>query len=187
MSETDAKAQALAKAIDGKVVDDSGRVAVSVKSEILGFPVTIEAIKPFFPFATDFYVNIDVLHEATNNPAVLQFQITPKVTKGIWNRLGRLLLIDARVRPIGDKEFDNLFNVNTNDFSGALRFVRYPGMLDKIQELQDISGFNELDVRATAGLKLVNPTNFDSLNLDVARETVRIMGEMGQILFDVFK
>ena len=68
-----------------------------------------------------------------------------------------------------------------------MRFIRYPGMLEKIQEAQQFSGFSELHIRAKAGLWLVQPANFETLNLDVAKETVRILGEMAQVLFDVFK
>jgi hypothetical protein len=180
------KANALAKALDGHVVDDSERVEVSVKCEALGFPVTVEAIRATFPFGTNYYVNVDVLKEGNNDPSAMTLLITPKITKGIWNRLGRLLLLDAHVRPVGDPHFDSLFNMTSNDFDAALRFVRYPTMLDKIKELQQYTGFMELHVRAKAGLLLRQPTSLEALNLDVARDAVRLLGEMAQILFDVF-
>jgi hypothetical protein len=180
------KANALAKAIGGKVVDDSERVEVSVQCEVLGFPITIEAIRATFPFGTNYYVNIDVLKEGITDPSVMTLLITPKVTKGFWNLIGRLLLLDPRVRPIGDPHFDAIFNMATNDYAAALRFVRYPTMLDKIKALQEYTGFMELHVKAKAGLLLRQPTSLEGLNLDVARETVRVLGEMGQILFDVF-
>jgi len=186
MLEHNEKAEALAKAIDGKVFDDSGRVQVSVKAEALGFPVTVEAIRPHFPFPTNYYVNIDVLKESTPNSAAMTLLITPKVTKGIWNMIGRLFLIDAHTRPIGDADFDKFFNMKSNDYPAALRFVRYPMMMERIKELHTQTAFNELHVRATAGLLLVQPTPFDSINLDSARETVRMMGDMAQVLFDVF-
>ncbi|MBS1991823.1 MAG: hypothetical protein JSS86_07285 [Cyanobacteria bacterium SZAS LIN-2] len=186
MVEKNDKAEALAKALDGKVFDDSGRVQVSVKAEVLGFPVTVEAIRTHFPFPTNYYVNIDVLKEGAQDPNAMTVMITPKMTKGLWNRLGRLLLIDAHLRPIGDPQFDNVLNMQSNNFDLALRFVRYPMMTDRIKELQNQTGFTELHARATAGLLLVQPTSFDSINLDVARETVRMLGDMAQVLFDVF-
>lgn len=186
MVEENSKAEALALALEGRVVDDSGRVEVKVECERLGFPVTVEAIRTHFPFGTNYYVNIDVLKESNIESSAMTLLISPKVTKGIWNVLGRLLLLDARVRPVGDHDFDSMFNLDTNDYNTALRFIRYPMMLDKIKELHHSTGFSELHVRSTAGLKLLQPTNFEALNLDVAKEAVRVLGEMGQILFDVF-
>jgi len=186
MVEPNEKAEALAKAIDGKVFDDSERVQVSVKTEVLGFPATVEAIRTHFPFPTDYYVNIDVLKEGTLNTNTMTILITPKVTKGLWNKIGRLLLIDSHLKPIGDPEFDSFLNMESNDYQAALRFVRYPMMMERIKELHRQTTFNELHVRAKAGLKLMQPTPFDSINLDAARETVRMLGDMAQVLFDVF-
>ncbi|MBU6451535.1 MAG: hypothetical protein KGS72_07145 [Cyanobacteria bacterium REEB67] len=187
MAQGNSKEIALAKALDFKVVDDSARVEICVKGEVLGFPATLEAIRPFFPFGCNYYIDIDVLKENNVDPSEMTLVITPKVAKGMMNFFSRLLLVDARTRPVGDAQFDRLFNVDTNDFVGALRFVRYPGMLEKIQDLQQFSGFSELHVRAKAGLMMVQPTCFNSLALDVAKESFRLLGEIGQILFDTFK
>jgi hypothetical protein len=187
MAHDNSKEIALAKALDFKVVDDSSRVEICVKGEVLGFPATLEAIRPFFPFGCNYYIDIDVLKENVEDPSVLTLLITPKVAKGTMNFFSRLLLLDARTRPVGDPHFDRSFNVDTNDFASALRFVRYPGMLEKIQDLQQYAGFSELRVKAKAGLIMVQPTNFNSLPLDVAKESFRLLGEIGQILFDTFK
>jgi hypothetical protein len=186
MADHTSKANALAKALEGKVIDDSARVEVSVQCERFGFPITVEGIRATFPFGTSYYINIDVLKEKNTDPTLMTLLITPKVTKGIWNLIGRLLLLDARVRPIGDPGFDSAFNMTTNDYAAALRFVRYPAMLDKINQLQEFTGFTELEVKAKTGMVLRQPTSIEALNLDVARESVRVLGEMGQILFDVF-
>jgi hypothetical protein len=186
MADHSVKANALAKAVEGKVQDDSERVEISVRCERLGFPIIIEGIRATFPFGTNYYVDVDVLKEKNADPDLMTLLITPKVTKGFWNFVGRLLLLDARVKPIGEPAFDRLFNMTTNDYSAALRFVRYPAILDKINQLQEFTGFMELHVKAKAGILLRQPASIEALNLDVARETVRVLGETGQILFDVF-
>ena len=52
----DSKSRSIAQALDGKVVDDSARVAVCIKGSLLGFPATMEAFRPHFPFGVNYYI-----------------------------------------------------------------------------------------------------------------------------------
>jgi len=52
--------------------------------------------------------------------------------------------------------------------------------------LQLNTKFSEMGVKSKAGLYLTQPTNFNSVNLDIVRVTFKTLGELGQVLFESF-
>jgi hypothetical protein len=46
--------------------------------------------------------------------------------------------------------------------------------------------FTEITIKADAGLSVSQPKSFDALDLDVAREVFKVIGELGQVLFEAF-
>ncbi|MBI5176190.1 MAG: hypothetical protein SFV17_11735 [Candidatus Obscuribacter sp.] len=184
MTSVEDKKKNFATIVDGKVVDDSERVAVCIKGSVLGFPATIEAIKPDFPFGTSFYLETDVLHEHQGTKPSFTIVVTPKVAKGLSGFLGRLLLIDAHERPTGIKVFDSELLAHSEDLDICHRFIGYPGMAEKLRDLQRFNGFREFHIQGGKGLCLICPTNFKGLSYDVARETLQVMATIAQVLFE---
>lgn len=180
------KAKAFADIIDGKVVDESNRVEVCIKGNVLGFPATVEAIKAGFPFSTSFYVETDVLHERGPADTTFTITITPKVARGITGFLGRLLLIDAHEIPTGNNHFDAQFLAHSDNDDMCKRFVHYPGMTEKISTLQQYTSFRELHIQGGKGLCLIAPANFSSFKYDVARETFSILSSIAQTMSEAF-
>jgi hypothetical protein len=80
------KAQSIANLIDGNVIDDSSRVAVCVKGTVEGFPATMEAIYPRWPFGTIYTIetNANFDPNGTVPQATWAMTIYPKVGR-VWS------------------------------------------------------------------------------------------------------
>jgi hypothetical protein len=188
MFDKEAKLQALADLIEGKVVDDSARVEACIKGTVIGFPATIEAMRLSFPFGCSFFLETDVLRENKSKKSSGEFTLTVshRLVTGFWAKFSRILLIDHTDKPLGMKKFDSEYIAKTNDDEQALRFVQYPSMIDKLLLLSQYSNFTELHVRSGYGVVLVQPTSIEKLDLDTVRETFRVFGEVAQVVFEAF-
>lgn len=177
----------LASAIEGKSIDTQGRVEVAVKGSVLGFPATLEAIRCHMPFGVSYFIETDVLGTASSkSESSFTLAIAPRVTRGIWQALGRLLLVDAKSKQLGDKRFDAYFLASTSDTAKAKRLVTYPGMYDKLLHLHQFNNFTELHIRVPQGLVLQQPTCLDELDIDVARESFKQLAEIAQTVYELF-
>jgi hypothetical protein len=188
MFDKEAKLQALADLIEGKVVDDSARVEACIKGTVIGFPATIEAMRLSFPFGCSFFLETDVLREnkSKKSSGVFTLTVSHRLVTGFWAKFSRILLIDHTDKPLGMKKFDSEYIAKTNDDEQALRFVQYPSMIDKLLLLSQYSNFTELHVRSGYGVVLVQPTSIEKLDLDTVRETFRVFGEVAQVVFEAF-
>lgn len=186
--ETAARIAAVAQIIDGRQVQDNRPLEVCVKGSVLGFPASIEAINANWPFGVTYNLDTKVVIDPSRQPSgiPLKMTITPRHIRGPVTILARLLLFEAKGEPVGDKRFDSNFIVSYNNVKLAERFARYPGVFDNITKLEQFCKFSELHIRSDAGLSLNQPRAFGTLDLDICRETFRIMGEIGQVLFDAF-
>jgi len=188
MFDKEAKLDELALVIEGKVVDDSERVEVCIKGSVLGFPATIEALRAGFPFGASFFIETDVLneHQSKDDQSGFSLTISHKVVTGFWAKFSRILLIDHAAKTIGDKRFDSQYLATSNNDDEARRFVKYPGMMDRLELLSETINFTEMHVRCGHGLVIVQPTSVERLDADVVRETFKSMGEIAQIMFEAF-
>lgn len=186
--ELEAKKTAIAKILDGKVVDDSNRVAVCIKGSLLGFPTTVEAFRPGFPFGVNYYLETETETERVKQNIHDPFKISirPRYVKGILAFVSRIFLFESRGEKVGSKEFESRYVCLHNDYETAERFIRYPGVQETIQELEKISQFNELVARAKYGVFLSHSKSFKGLDVDEARETLKHLSNLGQVLFDAF-
>lgn len=188
MFDKDAKLQALAELIEGKVIDDTNRVEACIKGTVIGFPATIEAIRVSFPFGCSFFLETDVLNENKKQKSSGEFTLTVshRLVTGFWAKFSRILLVDHSDKPVGLKKFDSEFIAKSNNDDQALRFVQYPSMIDKLLLLSQYTNFTELHVRSGYGVVLVQPTSIEKLDIDTTRETFRVFGEIAQVVFEAF-
>jgi hypothetical protein len=187
--DTKAKLRALSEILEGRIVTDTNRVEICVKGTMLGFPATLEALRATFPFGVSYFVETNLAGDGANNQpdaSALNITIMPRYAKGILSFITRILLFESKGQLIGDKSFDSRYISSFNDTAQAERLLAYPGISDKINELYHLTSFNELLIRVGAGLYLSQPKSFNSLNLDVAKETFRTLAEIGQVLFEDF-
>ncbi|MBX9694604.1 MAG: hypothetical protein K2Z81_19615 [Cyanobacteria bacterium] len=178
-----AKLKAIAEILEGRVIEDTKRVEVCVKGSVLGFPATLEALRTSFPFGVTYIVEVEGSEVQRSN---LNMQILPRYAKGILGFITRILLFESKGQKIGEKNFDSQFISTYNDFSQAERLIKYPGVMEKVNKLNSYTKFNEIGIRVGAGVYLGQPKSFNSLDLDVCRESFRLLGELGQILFESF-
>ena len=187
--ELEAKKRALADILEGKIVDDSGRVEICIKGSVLGFPMTVEAFRSGFPFGVTYYIETETEAERQrqNIGTPFRIDIQPRYARGgILVFLSRLLLFESKGQNVGDKKFEGKYISSHNDYETAERFVRYPGVFEGIDNLSQLTSFSELVARAKYGLVLSQPQNFASIDIDKTRETIKQMGALAQILFDAF-
>lgn len=186
--ELEAKKRALAEILDGKIVDDSERVEICIKGSVLGFPMTVEAFRSGFPFGVTYYIETETEKERERQGIEDPFRIDirPRYARGILVFFSRLLLFESKGQNVGDKKFEGRYISEHTDFETAERFIRYPGVVEAIDNLNKLTGFTELVARAKYGLVLSQSNNFKSLDIDKTRETVKNMGNLAQVLFDAF-
>lgn len=186
--EIEARIAAVAQIIDGRQVIDNRPLAVSIKGSVLGFPASIEAINTNWPFGVTYNLDtkiiIDPTKQSTNLP--LKMTIAPRLVSGPASIITRLLLFEAQGMSVGDKRYDSRYVVSYNNVKLAERFARYPGVYENIIKLEQFCKFSELHIISDAGLSLNQPRAFAGLDLDICRETFRILGDLGQVLFDAF-
>ncbi|MBA3993092.1 MAG: hypothetical protein C0469_06145 [Cyanobacteria bacterium DS2.3.42] len=183
------KLEAIAKLIEGRIVDDSDRVEVCVKGSLLGFPITLESFRAGWPFGVTFFLEIGDLSEGPKpvDPDALNMTFYPRMTRGLYSFFARLLLLESKGQPIDEPRIKSNFLVAYNTRDLAERFVHFPGVLEKILKLEHYAKFSELVIRTDAGISLSVPQNFNALEMDVAKESIQCISELGQIMFDNFQ
>lgn len=188
MIDLNAKMQAVAEIIEGRVIKNDQRVAVSVKGSVLGFPASLEAIHTGWPFGVMYFLETEVVEDPNkkNIAEPLKLTILPRVGRGFFQFFSHILLFESRGMPVGDKSLEGRFIFLHNDKDLAERFVKYPGVSDRLIKLEQYSKFGELTIKADAGIFLSQPKSFAALDLDICRETFRILGELGQVVFEAF-
>jgi hypothetical protein len=81
---------------------------------------------------------------------------------------------------------ERVLNFSYDDRGHAERFVHYPGVSEILLNLESISKFSELILRFGVGIYLAQSASFNSLELDVARNTFKNLGALGKIMNEAF-
>jgi hypothetical protein len=183
----DAKQQAVADIIEGRVVAND-RVSICVKGSVLGFPATLEALGAGFPFGVMYFLETQVVDDPSKPPVTneLKMTVTPRYGRGMFAFFARVLLFESSGMKVGDKNMESRFIFTYNSYPLAQRFVKYPGVPEILEKLEQYGHFSEMTIKSDAGLYLSQPKSFRDLDLDVCRETFRLLGELGQVLFEAF-
>ena len=169
MIDVEAKLQAVAEILEGRVIKDDPHLAVFVKGSVTGFPAMMKAISLNWPFGVMYFLETEVV-EDPNRPSkdeVLQMTVTPRFGKGFMSFFAHIFLFEARGESVGDRLMESKFIFSHNSMRLAERFVRYPGMAQRLLRLLEYSKFSELQVKTDAGLFLSQPKSFTALDLDV--------------------
>ncbi|HEY9713598.1 MAG TPA: hypothetical protein V6C72_09005 [Chroococcales cyanobacterium] len=182
-----ARMQEMARIIEGKPVEDP-RFEVCLKGTVLGFPATLQAINANWPFGVTYLLETQVIEDPNHqqSPNTLRLTISPRATRGIFSFIARILLFEPRGQSVSDKRMEEAFMFTYNNQHEAERFLRYPGVYEKLQKLDEYAKFSELFVKVDAGLSLSQPTCFNKLDSDVFRETFKLLGDLGQVIFEAF-
>lgn len=183
-----AKQQAVANIIDGRVIDNTERVGVCIKGIVMGFPATLEAIGEGWPWPTTYTLETNPVVDPADREETYSAKISicPRVGRGFFRFFSNILLFEARGQSIGDKKLESKLIFSYDDRDLAERFIRYPGVGEHILALEHLSKFSEMVVKTDAGIYLSQPQCFKNVDLDVIRVTFREMAELGQVLFDAF-
>ncbi len=185
MIDTNAKMNEVAEILEGKVIDDAVGLEVCIKGAVLGFPATVQALRASFPFGITYIVEVNVL-ENPKEEDPLNLTIMPRYAKGLLGFVTRIFLLESKGQSVGDKKFDSKYLCSFNQHAVAERFIKYPGVIERIEKLYANTKFSEMGVKSKAGLYLSQPQNFNAANIDVIRVTLKQLGEIGQILFEAF-
>jgi hypothetical protein len=188
MTNTETKLTSLAKLLDGRVVSDPKRVEVCIKGAVLGFPATLEAIRTSYPFGVTYFLETNLIEDPSAAYAgqALKLVLTPRYARGILAMLSRIVFFEGRGQKLEIAALDTKFVCSTNLLDSARKFAQYPGIEDKLLKLHKYSNFSELLIKIDAGICLSQPTSFNALDIDIFKEVFRLLGEIGQIIFDNF-
>lgn len=185
MIDTEAKINAIAEILEGQRVEDAVGLEVCVKGAVLGFPATVQALRAGFPFGVTYVVEVNVLADPKAEDP-LNLTVMPRYATGFFGFLTRIFLLESKGQSVGEKKFDSKFLCSFNQHAVAERFIKYPGITERIEKLYANTKFSELGVKSKAGLYLSQPNNFNASDLDTMRVTLKLMGEIGQVLFEAF-
>lgn len=174
----------IARQFEGKVVDESPRVAACVKGNYLGFPATIEAIGTGFPFGVNYYLVTNVTGAPSETSNVLT--VSPKVIHGWLGIFSRFLLVDGGAVNVKDKEFSKDFVLRSNMGAWAKDIINHPGFIRKIEDLYNACEFSEFHYREGQGICVVRSQCLEQTSPEIVRETFRSMGVIAQVIFDTF-
>jgi hypothetical protein len=182
-----AKIDTVSRMLEGQP-DPNSPCQVFIKGTVLGFPAILQAFVAHWPFGVTYILETKVIDDPNSVPdsAALDMSIGPRLARGPFHNITRFAFFEAAGMRIGDKRVQNHFVITANNKSEAERFIGYPEVFDKLLRLERISHFTEVTVRANAGLAVSQAKSFNSLDLDTAREIFKVMGELGQIMFESF-
>jgi hypothetical protein len=184
---TQAKIDTVVRMIEGRVDPDSP-CQVFIKGTVLGFPTILQAFISHWPFGVTFIVETKVIDDpnAVPDEKPLNMSILPRLARGPFHSITRFVFFEASGMRIGDKRVQNHFVIQANNKKEAERFIGYPEVFDKLLRLEKMTHFTEITIKADAGLAVSQPKSFDAMDLDVAREVFKVIGELGQVLFEAF-
>jgi hypothetical protein len=184
----DAKLQAAAQILEGRVVKNDPAVEVCIKGSVFGFPAALKAIKSGWPFGVMYFLETEVVEDPNQakRPDALKLTLSPRYGRGIWGFFTRLLLFEDSGMTVADKQLDSRFICNYNNAALAERFMKYPGVADNLLKLEHYCKFSEMQISSQAGIYMAQPKSFRALDLDVCRESFKILGQLGQVIFEAF-
>jgi hypothetical protein len=186
MKDREEKIARIAAYLEGRLVP-SELVDISIKGIILGFPTSLEAFKPNFPFGLNYFVETKVIEDPSAEAVpLLQLNISARHSKGILAKLLRLILFEPRGQKLQQLELDKIFVASFNDSELATHFARHPGVAEILTNLYRCSKFSELIIKSDAGIFLAQPTSFDAVDVDSCLEVFKLLGDLGQVIFDSF-
>jgi len=187
MDSVEVRVAAVENILEGKRVKND-RVEISIKGAVLGFPALLEAFSPHFPFPVNYVVETKVVDDPSQAPDddALKISFPPRIARGFLARLLRMFLFEPKGQLVDEPRIDGMFVCSYNNRDEAKRFGRYPGVAERLVALHRCVNFTELVIKADAGLFLSQSTAFEHVDVDVCREVFRLMGELGQVLFDAF-
>jgi hypothetical protein len=181
------KVEMMARLIEGRIIEDP-RFEVTIKGTVLGFPATLQALKAGWPFGVTYTLETQIIDDPNKEiqPNPLTMTLSPRMAHGIMSFFAKLLLFESQGQHLQDKRMEKAFIFSFNNNLEAERFVKYPGVFENLLNLHEYAKFSEMVIKAHAGLVLSQPQNFNTLDPDVYHETFKMMGEVGQILFEAF-
>src|SRR5271165_4211214 len=108
MTDREAKIAKIADFLEGRAVP-SERVDICIKGIVLGFPASLEAFKPTFPFGLNYFIETKVIEDPgkeTEDP--LKLTLSARISKGILARLMRLVLFERRGQKLDNSQLDKM-------------------------------------------------------------------------------
>jgi len=186
MTDREDKINRIAEYIEGRLVP-TDRVDISIKGIMLGFPVSVEAFKPNFPFGLNYFVETKVIDDpSASGGSLLHLNISARHSKGFMAKILRLILFEPRGQKLQHPVLDKTFVASYNDSELANQFAQYPGVADILMNLYRCSKFSELIIKSDAGIFLAQPASFDTVDADLVMEVFKLLGDLGQVIFDSF-
>lgn len=185
------KQQAVAKLIDGEVIDDTDRVAVCIKGLVKGFPTRIEAFMTGWPWSvtyaieTNLVLNPDEDRDDYSNEHA-KINIIPRIGKGLWTMFSRAFLFEAKGMKVHDKRIEKQMIVSYDNSEPALRFIKYPGAAEILLTLHEDCHLKEMIIKTNEGIYFSQGVNFNEMDMDLCQATCNYLGELGQVLADAF-
>ncbi len=183
----EAQQRAVARLIDGTVVDERDRVAVWIKGTVNGFPAQLEAFMATWPFSTTYVVRTSTAENPDRNlQEQAKIDMVPRFGQGIFSFFSHAFLFEAKGMNINDKMLEKKFIITYDSINPTMRIFKYPGISDILLILETDCKLKELVIKTDSGLYMVQDTSFQGLDLDLCHATFNYMGQIAQVLSELF-
>lgn len=186
--ELEAKQQDVAGLIDGEVVDDSDRVAVCIKGTVNGFKAQLEAFMVDWPFNVTYVIETVDRDDPERYERQEQAKVgmLPRMGRGFWSFFAHIFLFEGKGQSVNDKRLEKKLIFSYDNRDAALRIIKYPGIPETIQVLEEDCQMKEMIIKTDAGVYFVQGTTFKTLDLDLCKATFNYMAQIAQVMNELF-
>lgn len=173
----------VASLFEGEVMDESDRVAVSVKGYVEGFRAQLRAFAVDWPFDVSYIIETTDVPEEHEQSKIV---VVPRMGRGLWSFLSHIFLFESKGMSVNDKRLEKKLVFSYDYRDTALRLIKYPGVPDILAVLEEDCHMKELVIKTDTGICFTQGTNFKSLDLDLCQATFNYLGQLAKVMNELF-
>lgn len=184
--ELEDKQRAVGKLIDGEPVDESDRVAICVKGKVLGFPAQLESFMVGWPFGVNYIVQTKVFADPSSADGGTKITLLPRLGRGPLSFFAHIFLFESKGMGVNDRNLERKIIFSYDDRDQALRIIKYPGIPEILLTLEQDCKLKEMTIMTNAGIYFNQGVNFKELDLDLCHATFNYLGQIAQVMAELF-
>ncbi len=184
------KQNAVAKLINGEVIDDTDRVAVCIKGVVNGFPAQFDAFMTGWPFSVTYIVESRVVESGSDQRDAedcAKISIVPRFGQGFWSIFSKIFLFESKGMSVGDRRLEKKMIFSYDLREPALRLIKYPGIPEILQVLEEDCKMKEMMMKTNAGIIFTQSANFEELDLDMCQATFNYLSQIAKVMSEIFE
>lgn len=184
--EFEGKQKDIANLLNGEAIDESDRVAVCIKGTVNGLPAQLEAFMPGWPFGVTYVVQTRTFDDQQKAHGGEKITITPRIGQGFMSFFSHIFLFESKGMFVNDKALEKKLIFSYDYRDEALRIIKYPGIPEILLTLESDCKLKEMIIKTEAGIFFSQGVSFQDLDLDLCRATFNYLGQIAQVMAEIF-